>query len=102
MKLVQRVTSTGLLASLLLISGLVGATAAQAGPSDGTGITTHTLAYPDGTRMSTISGFSTGSACENAKSAKLAQLSKAGYAIKWVNKCYSKNSKFAYQVLYWP
>lgn len=96
-----RLLATAMLsAGLLLAGGLVGATAAQAGPSDGTGVTTHTTTYPDRVKLSTIAGFSTASGCTGAKSAKVTQLSRAGYSIRWVGECYSRNGKFAYQVMY--
>jgi hypothetical protein len=103
MNLARRIASTTVATALVLACSIAGSTAAQAGPpSNGTGIVVDTITFPDGTRFSTVSGFSTVSACEAAKAVRVSQLSKVGYAIKWVNKCYWKNNRYAYQLLYWP
>jgi hypothetical protein len=100
MKLTQRITVAALATALVCGGGLVGATAAQAGPSDGTGISTHTTTYPDGVKLSTVAGFSSTSSCDGARSAKANQLRRAGYTVRWLGECYSRSGKFAYQVIY--
>jgi hypothetical protein len=101
MRLTQRIAAAVLTTGMLMGGGLTTATIAHAGgPSNGTGISQNTVTYPGGVKLSTVSGFTSASACWNAKSAKIRQVESAGYKFLWASGCFARGSKLAFQVRY--